>query len=452
MDPLSIAAGAAGFIALGVTACDNLVAYCRNSQSRDSDILHLEQHAEGLQAVVRGLERRMCRPSGSFTADTSLADSIQQCLDACDMCILDFKILRRKYSTAEDPRNHGKSVMRQTLYPFQKDQFESLRAQMLEFHSALLTYLLLLLNLYLKLRGPIVESRILTFVHSDHTSELHRSSLASKNPNSTTLSQTLDLSNQISAMVPGMTQTLDSRLARLDHSIQVRLESLERTTALALHPYVQSRLSGITTETADDQVINSTKQVVRFPQVSLPEFDCCCSANAFRNSSSRSSSSTLAHEERCRFSYQNRKRHVVIGNLKVFKWLFQFRIGIQYSRRAARDLQIQPNFTIRATVGTNSPAFNIVYQTFWAMEKGATAPELRDALQSCLRTLQGLFLERRAWPTDVTELGENLLHVRNMTSSRGTTRSHTMLTDDRLLLLEAAWNSMRRRQQYFYGT
>ena len=161
MDPLSVAAGVAGFVSLGITVCDGLMAYCRDYRSRDKDILLLGQHAERLQAVVRGIERRKCPSSGGFIADASLADSMQQCLSACDVCILDCKTIRRKYSKAEGPGRHGKSAVRQLLYPFQREQFESVRAQMREFHSALLSYLMLL-NLYLKFRDTAVKSQILT--------------------------------------------------------------------------------------------------------------------------------------------------------------------------------------------------------------------------------------------------------------------------------------------------
>jgi len=145
MDPLSLSAGAAGFISLGISVCNSLVTYCRDYRSRDNDLDLLGQHADRLHAIVRGLGHRVCPPAADFATDPSLAGSIQQCLDACDVCIRDFKALKRKYSTGNNgTRARGKATLRQLAYPFQKEKFESLRAEIRAFHSALSSYLLLL--------------------------------------------------------------------------------------------------------------------------------------------------------------------------------------------------------------------------------------------------------------------------------------------------------------------
>lgn len=56
-------------------------------------------------------------------------------------------------------------------------------------------------------------------------------------------------------------------------------------------------------------------------------------------------------------------------------------------------------------------AFALVYNVFMAMEKGFTSKSLQSLTQGCLTKLQYVFEEGKAWPTDLTMNGENLLHV-----------------------------------------
>ena len=185
-----------------------------------------------------------------------------------------------------------------------------------------------------------------------------------------------------------------------------------------MQPGLQSRMSRVTGETADDHFIHSTNQAVAIPQILPPEFGCYCSASETWDNPSRSSSDTFNHEEACPLSCQNRKRYVIFGSLKLFGCLFRYRIGIQYSRWAARDFQTQPHLTIHAIrQNGTSPAFKIVYKTMCVAQRNRlTVLELQNTLQNCLRTLRGLFSKGKAWPTDVEEDGGNLLHVRNITS------------------------------------
>lgn len=139
MDPLSIATGSAGLISLGLTACNGLITYYQDYQSRDGDLDLIEQHAESLRAIVHGLSQHIYSSLDAITADASRTHLIQQCIDACDVCITDFKILKRKYS-----RTRRRNLMHQFMYPFQKKKFDDLKAQMQEFRSALSSYILLL--------------------------------------------------------------------------------------------------------------------------------------------------------------------------------------------------------------------------------------------------------------------------------------------------------------------
>lgn len=56
-----------------------------------------------------------------------------------------------------------------------------------------------------------------------------------------------------------------------------------------------------------------------------------------------------------------RNRKTLAGSLMIFSYLVQIRVATEYSPRAFLDnLQVQPNFTIRATVPSDPPAFTLV--------------------------------------------------------------------------------------------
>ncbi|KAG6357746.1 hypothetical protein INS49_013625 [Diaporthe citri] len=99
--------------------------------------------------------------------------------------------------------------------------------------------------------------------------------------------------------------------------------------------------------------------------------------------------------------------------MRLFNYFFQFQVAIEYSQYAfLRSLHIQHNFTIRATVPHGSPAFDLIDGITFNMGFYSAAQSLRQNLQSCLQELQRLFMEGRAWPTDIEDrTGNNLLHV-----------------------------------------
>ncbi|KAK7725234.1 hypothetical protein SLS63_008231 [Diaporthe eres] len=98
------------------------------------------------------------------------------------------------------------------------------------------------------------------------------------------------------------------------------------------------------------------------------------------------------------------QRRALIGKIRLFNYFFQFQVAIEYSQYAfLRSLHIQHNFTIRATVPQGSPAFDLIDGITFNMGFYSTAQPLRQNLQSCLQGLQHLFMEGRAWPTDIED-------------------------------------------------
>jgi|SRR3569833_17401 len=301
-------------------------------------------------------------------------------------------------------------------------------------------------------------------VYSDLTRELREAiSPTCQNLTTTLLSQHQDLCNKICAIVPGLTQTLDRGLIQVECSVQERLERLERTVITALHPTgIRDKPCAIALGTAQDGLGATQLEVATLPRVSLMDsLGCRCSIFPVQADHTRNPSTTCIHEERCPLSYGNRKHLVAKHNLRLFGWLFQVKIGINYSRYTLRDLQIHPNFTVRATVQfQQSPAFRIVQQTVYEAnqcsilhrgDKNKMVAELEKVFQNCLRTLQEIFSAREAWLTDVDPEGNNLLHVRLLKLAPRFELIY-LLTGCRLQLCRWIFLSMRRWQWYICNT
>lgn len=119
-----------------------------------------------------------------------------------------------------------------------------------------------------------------------------------------------------------------------------------------------------------------------------------------------------AHSRACFYSLKNRKRRVIVGQARLFSFLLQCKITVEYCRHMFyRDLHISPNFTLRA-IREESAAFDIVERTAFGLEK-APPDEVKKRLRNSLISVRQLFMDGHAWPTDISTTGMNLLHVRN---------------------------------------
>lgn len=246
-----------------------------------------------------------------------------------------------------------------------------------------------------------------------------------------------DIKAQIAALVPDMSQALDGGVAKGQQSLHARLDSLEymiklssQTTQIQATPRNQNFLKSHTCTSSGDHepfsVVKASEDESEPPSYTqrissageyslskspLWELKCYCAGSI-------SPAYPVTHATSCYLSLRHRQRRALIGKVKLFNYFFQFQVGIEYSQYAfLRSLQIQNNFTIRATVPEGSPAFELIDDTTFNMARYTTAKSLRQGLQSCLAGLQRLFMEGRAWPTDIeTTTGNNLLHVSDFTT------------------------------------
>lgn len=232
------------------------------------------------------------------------------------------------------------------------------------------------------------------------------------------------MQGQIAAMVPELSQTLESGLLKSEQSLQARMDILEAMIKESLYTdenaehdstrcikgshTASALLPGPTKEmeiTGQTQGISGLRKGSSISKPLL-ELRCHCAG-------SLSPAYPVTHATSCHLSFRHRQRRALIGKIRLFNYFFQFQVAIEYSQYAfLRSIHIQQNFTIRATVPQGSPAFDLVDGITFNMGFYSTAQSLRKNLQSCLRGLQRLFMEGRAWPTDIEDsTGNNLLHV-----------------------------------------
>lgn len=259
-----------------------------------------------------------------------------------------------------------------------------------------------------------------------------------------TLSESLSLSSiittesqeikaQVAALVPDVSQALEAGVAKGQESLHARLDTLElmikstsQTTQIQSTPGNSDSLRNITCKASDDcgrtSISKATEDEAKPPpytqRSSHAREDSSSSGNSLWKlkcycAGSISPAYPITHASSCYLSLRHRQRRALIGKVKLFNYFFQFQVAVEYSQYAfLRSLSIQNNFTIRATVPEGSPAFELIDDTTFNMARYASTQALRQGLQSCLAGLQRLFMEGRAWPTDIeTTTGNNLLHV-----------------------------------------
>lgn len=225
-------------------------------------------------------------------------------------------------------------------------------------------------------------------------------------------------------MIPDLSKTLESGLSKSEQSLQSRMDILEAMIKESLPtdeisaPDSTRCIKGSCTAPALFQAptgkveVASQRQETAGPGKgstttrSLWELKCHCAGSI-------SPAYPVTHATSCYLSFRHRQRRALIGKIRLFNYFFQVQVAIEYSQYAfLRSLHIQHNFTMRATVPQGSPAFDLVDGITFNMGFYSTAQSLRKNLQSCLQGLQRLFMEGRAWPTDIEDnTGNNILHV-----------------------------------------
>lgn len=221
--------------------------------------------------------------------------------------------------------------------------------------------------------------------------DLHSAALASA-----ISSQGSELSLQMASMGPSITHALDEGLTRVESSIEKHFSALEEQWS------IMKKYRNIPQSAPGEVLAGEVITPAKLETPALFDSLCSCSTN-YRGK----------HERGCFRLFQHKKVHTIAREFRVFNLLLCFRLEVERAPHAfARDFKVYPNFSVRGRVAWPSEAFLLTYKTVLKMERGLAACELRKTFRDCLVKLQILFEEGKAWPTDVTRTGKNLLHVR----------------------------------------
>lgn len=240
----------------------------------------------------------------------------------------------------------------------------------------------------------------------------------------------------IDAIIPGLSRRIDIELAKtgdaftrkldtfhntLEHTIKNNLDTFLQPS-LQLKPYTgPPEMMMTSTHAGQSRNISLSQEARRAPQ-----------RNNVLSKTAETQTLVLCAPQSCncltsprrpqpcgkqRFHTRlKRNRKTLSGQLRVFNYLFQIRVAIDFSQRAfLSDLQIQPSLTVRATVPSDSPAFTLVSGVVHSIEtnRNSNVEEFQVKVQDCLRGLKDLFFSGYACPTDVNSQRNNLIDVRN---------------------------------------
>lgn len=231
--------------------------------------------------------------------------------------------------------------------------------------------------------------------------------------------------DQISFLLPQIDESINDRLSRLerlvlaqpkDDQTQTTLTHIQGQDATTPVNYQQGgdsrqpaavHVSGI--DLATERHSLGPQQLAKGSSPLLSQFSCSCSYKKLRNQPDSQRLDILEHEQGCPISFLNKRGRTITGEIRVFSTLFRWKVSVRYSRLFLGDLQVQPNLTATA-IHRNSPAFQLINSLAyinWNMEE----EKVEAKLSAIIVGLRQLFMNHRAWPTDISELGENLLHV-----------------------------------------
>jgi hypothetical protein len=126
-DPLSIAAGVAGFISLGIQVTDSLVAFYSSYKGQDTDVARTTEKLENLLDLFKSLkislESRTFRPN-----EQSLIKNIESSIQNCDEVIQELQEECEKLNKTSTTSIKGivKTAGRRAAYPFRQSTLQKL--------------------------------------------------------------------------------------------------------------------------------------------------------------------------------------------------------------------------------------------------------------------------------------------------------------------------------------
>ncbi|CEL08116.1 hypothetical protein ASPCAL11269 [Aspergillus calidoustus] len=144
-EPLSVAASAAGLLAIGIESCKILVAYYDGFRGLDTDIDNLKIKSEGLLDTLQIIDSLLSKPATSLAIDPAIAADINTKILASEKWInkiqsrfAEWSVVSQRTSIGGKIRTTGKRAM----YPLRRetllDTLKILEGLQTNLHTALL--------------------------------------------------------------------------------------------------------------------------------------------------------------------------------------------------------------------------------------------------------------------------------------------------------------------------
>lgn len=137
-DPLSITAGIAGFISLGIQVTQTLVDYYSACKDQTNDVAKITQNVANLQSAFRTLETEVQKSQSRPDAE-QLLQEVDKAIQKCHEVIEELQSESEKFHTTPDnlKARIGLTVHRAS-YPFRKSTFQKIEEDVGEIRQTLL--------------------------------------------------------------------------------------------------------------------------------------------------------------------------------------------------------------------------------------------------------------------------------------------------------------------------
>lgn len=126
-DPLSVAGTAVGIISLGLSVCKTIVDYGRAYRGFDEDIQNLKSKAESLGENLEVLKDTI---EYTRTARPETAIVLSNKTIRIERVLLRLESKLKRYGPSKSSESLARKTFKKTTYPFRKDEFRDLAADL----------------------------------------------------------------------------------------------------------------------------------------------------------------------------------------------------------------------------------------------------------------------------------------------------------------------------------
>ncbi|KAG9254311.1 uncharacterized protein F5Z01DRAFT_655124 [Emericellopsis atlantica] len=366
MDPLSIVAGAAGFVSLGIPISKDLMEFCDDYRGLDEDFGTLSKEAAFLKNQIQCTERQMNRCEG---IDKTLQESLYSLRQRAEEC----QHASEKILFKMQRKNSGNWIQRQgsrLRYPLgPKRKLEDVLQQQQQFVT--------------KINLLLAQSNINETIATRHSNEMASERLLLISDRHT---------EQITQILDSIGQC--SRTELLQQMEKNILAAISNRSVNIAHTGGEKEMDMVTSSVTDVST--------RYDSASLRPRHHKRNTRANQTSKMRLAQNSKITSKR------------FTGDFTVFQRAVKWDVAIKHSTNGVfQSLQIFPSLSIQGVVRWDSPAFILLRETVPQVIDWHAADIVvrRAQLRKCLQDIEGLYTAGEASPTDIIPDGNDLLSL-----------------------------------------